>query len=870
MRKVMEIQRGETMGQSKLLRFVSRFIALSVVASLLVMPIMPRQAGAIAVGEPTGLWHSGLFVNPDSPFPALGWNEYASAGHTVTYVVYEDGRLAGDPVSEPLFVVDVPAHPGTLTYHVEAVLSSGERYVGETATYFYEPEIAPELTGWSPQAILQVDQGPNVVVLSWDEDDAAGVGGNNKEFLGYVVYYSTDERQSWRLLEFTQGTMLVSEPMDGVTDYKVESVFLDLGDYTFVESSDGPAADVVAEQGPDLVNVPDPALASAIRSMLEVPEDTPITESLMSMLTYLDLFGTEVSDLTGLEYAANLSELDLSYTLVTDISLLRELYEKGGFQQQQGTNVVNLSGTPLDLAADGEAAQTIEFLLSKGIVVHHAPMSEPIRDGWVSTSINPLTVVGDTVTLKVSVNNVPNLSGFQLEVDFDETLFEFAGVNLGEDWGTQQVYLQDRVTASGNARVVGELQSSQSGIAPNGEQVKVVELHFLTKAPFEGYAAFLISTEKALFFDTQSRQYRNPHEMYPMYVAYGVPGEQNPPVESIDIEFYSELWSNEVLYLSEGGYSFLYASITPSNASNQMLNWSSSNVSVATVNSYGYLEAVSAGTATITATANNGVSSSIQVEVLPITEEFTIESSKGIVGPGEFVKLTVSKSTAAHDMREFRVAFFVNSYIWKRLGVVEHADLADKLESFEVDSSYNEMIVSGTLKPGYTIDGVVNLFTVYLQQDEMIFGEYNEEPYYKLYPNFEIFAGGTIDSQGKVHLAADGSNWETVITSLIPVANPNVDGDLNDEVDGEDVRKVSSYYGQTVQWPADLGSYSEFPNFEWTPLHAVDFNADGVIDMIDLSFVHVRSMEYTDPDDPEHDGALSDEIIWGNDELIRG
>ena len=60
------------------------------------------------------------------------------------------------------------------------------------------------------------------------------------------------------------------------------------------------------------------------------------------------------------------------------------------------------------------------------------------------------------------------------------------------------------------------------------------------------------------------------------------------------------------------------ASISPSNATNQTLAWSSSNTSVATVSASGLITAISAGTATITATSQDGtnISSSCTVTVL--------------------------------------------------------------------------------------------------------------------------------------------------------------------------------------------------------------------------------------------------------------
>ncbi len=55
-----------------------------------------------------------------------------------------------------------------------------------------------------------------------------------------------------------------------------------------------------------------------------------------------------------------------------------------------------------------------------------------------------------------------------------------------------------------------------------------------------------------------------------------------------------------------GATQTLSATIAPSNATNQGVSWSSNNTSVATVNSSGVVTGVSAGTATITATSNDG------------------------------------------------------------------------------------------------------------------------------------------------------------------------------------------------------------------------------------------------------------------------
>ena len=60
------------------------------------------------------------------------------------------------------------------------------------------------------------------------------------------------------------------------------------------------------------------------------------------------------------------------------------------------------------------------------------------------------------------------------------------------------------------------------------------------------------------------------------------------------------------LSLTEGDSSKLTATVAPSNAANKNVTWSSSNTSVATVDTNGNVKAVKAGTATITVTTKDG------------------------------------------------------------------------------------------------------------------------------------------------------------------------------------------------------------------------------------------------------------------------
>lgn len=86
------------------------------------------------------------------------------------------------------------------------------------------------------------------------------------------------------------------------------------------------------------------------------------------------------------------------------------------------------------------------------------------------------------------------------------------------------------------------------------------------------------------------------------------PKEEKKEVKSIDVNPSS-------ISLSVGGSKQITATVSPADAADKTLTWSSSNVSIATVSSSGVITAKAAGTAVITASSRNGIKAKITVTV---------------------------------------------------------------------------------------------------------------------------------------------------------------------------------------------------------------------------------------------------------------
>ncbi len=136
-------------------------------------------------------------------------------------------------------------------------------------------------------------------------------------------------------------------------------------------------------------------------------------------------------------------------------------------------------------------------------------------------------------------------------------------------------------------------------------------------------------------------------------IVYGDPTGSTTPVTGISI-------SPATATVSIGGTTLLNAVISPSNASNQSVNWNSGNSGIASVSSSGLVTGVSAGTVSITATSVDGGYiavaevnvASVAVEGVAVTPaSVTLDPSEtqqlsAIVSPSDATNQNVTWSTS--------------------------------------------------------------------------------------------------------------------------------------------------------------------------------------------------------------------------------
>lgn len=126
-------------------------------------------------------------------------------------------------------------------------------------------------------------------------------------------------------------------------------------------------------------------------------------------------------------------------------------------------------------------------------------------------------------------------------------------------------------------------------------------------------------------------------------------------------QYVTEIKLNKAyLSLNEGANYTLTATVTPEDAVDKSLTWTSSDTAVATVDENGIVTAVSKGSATITAQANDGSGkkASCQLTVIRLVSSIQLSETSTImfVNGNKYIKVTVSPADASNTSFNYSVS----------------------------------------------------------------------------------------------------------------------------------------------------------------------------------------------------------------------
>ncbi len=170
-----------------------------------------------------------------------------------------------------------------------------------------------------------------------------------------------------------------------------------------------------------VVAIPDPNLRTAIESALNKDSDAPITQAEMATLDSLAASDADITDLTGLEFAVNLTWLDLASNGITNVSVLADLTNLTHLILSSN-NITDLAGlaTNTGLGAGGTVDVTdnplnaeslsthVPTLQARGVRVSFTPSPPPSSPDLIveSPSVSDSTLTpGQSFTLSATVRN---------------------------------------------------------------------------------------------------------------------------------------------------------------------------------------------------------------------------------------------------------------------------------------------------------------------------------------------------------------------------------------------------------------------------------------------------------------------------------
>lgn len=273
-------------------------------------------------------------------------------------------------------------------------------------------------------------------------------------------------------------------------------------------------------------------------------------------------------------------------------------------------------------------------------------------------TINPSTLVTQSITWEVSDNTIASISEEGVLTNAVSYGSETVSVvvTVTDMYGTEKSATID-INLTGCINTIAALQVSPSSVSiEKSETSKISYTTTPEDACVESVTYISSNTTVATVSSTGLVKPVTSGEtvitvtVFDGYQSYSENVTVTVLEDVIDVTAVSFSPSSYTKYI--GDEFVLQPTITPSDATDKTLTWSSSNESVATVDNNGAVIAISEGTATITATSTNGISGScmISVNAVAVTSvglnETTIEMS--VYDTQELIA-TVSPSNATNQ-----------------------------------------------------------------------------------------------------------------------------------------------------------------------------------------------------------------------------
>lgn len=252
--------------------------------------------------------------------------------------------------------------------------------------------------------------------------------------------------------------------------------------------------------------------------------------------------------------------------------------------------------------------------------------------------------------------------------------------------------------------------------------------------------------------------------------------------------------------LVQGATATLKATVTPKKASNKNVVWSTSNKSVATVNSKGVVTAVKAGTAKITATAADGSGKKASCTVTVINPVKL--ASVSVVNPCT-LKVSLSGAQALSAANFTVKAKETDQGAYNKVCAIDNISTGDRVNYTVVLKSesrlYNlervQVTVTGLTGTGTgTLETVYNEGTFSYQAYEVYHAAYNERFNDELYLNGMGYSSYTVSGlpQGIKYKAPDSGN------GIQFYGKPTQKGTITSKVTAKD--ELGNIYEYTVVW----------------------------------------------------------------------